>query len=183
MNQLNRLQRSAIVLSLAGDLRTAGSWCGETHLQRAVYVLQELARVPLEFDFILYKHGPFSFDLRDALTGMRADYQLRHLIHPIPYGPSLVATDTGLKLQERFSSVINEYRKQISFVAKQLGSKSVTELERIGTALYVQRVFKPDSTEQNAQRVNELKPHVSLNLARAAAEQVDEMVTAYNSSD
>ena len=79
--------------------------------------------------------------------------------------------------------MINEYRKQISFVAKQLGSKSVTDLERIGTALYVQREFRPASTEQNAQRVNELKPHVSLDLARVAAEQVDEMVTAYNSSD
>ncbi|MDE2817202.1 MAG: hypothetical protein OXK81_10955 [Chloroflexota bacterium] len=183
MSQLNRLQRNAIVLSLAGELRAAESWCGETHLQKAVYLLQELTEVPLGFDFILYKHGPFSFDLRDALIAMRADYQLRHLIHPIPYGPSLVATDTGKKLQERFSSVIGKYRKQVTFVAKQLGSKSVTELERIGTALYVQRENEPMTVDQNARRVNELKPHVSLDLAKAAAEQVDEMVAAHGSSD
>jgi len=35
--------------------------------------LQDLMRVPLELEFILYKHGPFSFDLRSELTSLRAD--------------------------------------------------------------------------------------------------------------
>ena len=191
MGQLNRLGRNAIVLSLADELKSAGSWCGETHLQKSVYLLQELTRVPLGFDFILYKHGPFSFDLRDALTAMRADYQLRLLIHPVPYGPSLVTTETGQKLQERLSSVVELHRKEIAFVAKQLGSKSVTELEQLGTALYVylegsDYVNKEDdsrSLEQVAQRVNELKPHIPMDVAREAADGIDKIIAAYSSPD
>lgn len=182
MRQLNRLGKNAIVLSMAGNLKDAGSWCGETHLQKAVYILQGLTQVPLGFDFILYKHGPFSFDLRDALTAMRADYQLRFLIHPIPYGPSLVATDTGKQFQKRLSSVVSKYRKQISFVAEQLGPKSVTDLEKLGTAFYVLKEDDSRSQEQVARRVSELKPHIPRDVAREAAVGINEIIAAYNSA-
>ena len=183
MSQLNRQARNAIVLSLADELKAAGSWSGETHLQKSVYFLQALTRVPLGFDFILYKHGPFSFDLRDTLSAMRADYQLGLLIHPIPYGPSLVTTKSGQRLQERFSSVVRVHRNEIDFVAEQLGTKSVTELEQLGTALYVKLEDGSRSSEQIARRVAELKPHISLDVAREAAVGVEGIIAAYISSD
>ena len=183
MGQLNRLGRIAIVLSLTDELKTAGSWCGETHLQKAVYLLQELTHVPLDFDFILYKHGPFSFDLRDALTAMRADYQLQIRANPIPYGPTLVTTEIGKKLQERFSSVVEKHRKEIDFTVAHLGSKSVTELEQLGTALYVNKEDDSRSIEQVAQRVNELKPHIPMDVAREAADGIDKIIAAYSSPD
>ena len=183
MGQLNRLGRIAIVLSLTDELKTAGSWCGETHLQKAVYLLQELTHVPLDFDFILYKHGPFSFDLRDALTAMRADYQLQIRANPIPYGPTLVTTEIGKKLQERFSSAVEKHRKEIDFTVAHLGSKSVTELEQLGTALYVNKEDDSRSIEQVAQRVNELKPHIPMDVAREAADGIDKIIAAYSSPD
>lgn len=70
---MDRLKRGAILVQLVRELRENGSWCGETHLQKGTYLLQELTKVPLGLEFILYKHGPFSFDLRDELTGLRAD--------------------------------------------------------------------------------------------------------------
>ena len=70
---MNRLPQAAIVTRLTGRLRDQGSWCGETHLQKAMYFLQELMEVPTGFEFILYMHGPFSFDLRAELTSLRAD--------------------------------------------------------------------------------------------------------------
>ena len=183
MSQLNRLGINAIVLSLTDDLKTAGSWCGETHLQKPVYLLQELTRVPLGFDFILYKHGPFSFDLRDALTAMRADYQLQIRANPIPYGPNLVTTEIGKKLQERFSSAVEKHRKEIDFTVAHLGSKSVTELEQLGTALYVNKEGDSRSIEQVARRVAELKPHIPMDVAREAADGIDKIIAAYSSPD
>ena len=185
MSQLNRLGRNAIVLSLADELKSAGSWCGETHLQKSVYLLQELTRVPLGFDFILYKHGPFSFDLRDALTAMRADYQLQiqATYTPCPLRAQSCYHRDGAKLQERLSSVVELHRKEIAFVAKQLGSKSVTELEQLGTALYVNKEDDSRSLEQVAQRVNELKPHIPMDVAREAADGIDEIIAAYSSPD
>ena len=169
MSQLNTLEKAAVVLALADAMKAAGSWCGETHLQKAVYLLQELTNVPLGFEFILYKHGPFSFDLRDALTAMRADYQLRIRANPIPYGPTLVPTGTGKRLQERFSSAVEKHRKEIDFTVAHLGSKSVTDLERLGTAFYVREEDDSRSQEEVARRVIELKPHIPIDVAREAA--------------
>ena len=59
------LKRNVMVLTLARKIRNRGSWCGETHLQKAVYLLQDLAGVETGLEFVLYKHGPFSFGLRD----------------------------------------------------------------------------------------------------------------------
>jgi hypothetical protein len=60
---MNRLQRAVVLLSLLERLKERGSWCGETHLQKSAYFLQDMLSAPLGFDFILYKHGPFAFDL------------------------------------------------------------------------------------------------------------------------
>ena len=38
---MNRLQlAAAVLLTLLDALKQRGSWCGETHLQKSVYVLQ-----------------------------------------------------------------------------------------------------------------------------------------------
>ena len=86
---MESFQRASILLTLNEELRRAGSWAGETHMQKAAFFLQELMHVSMGFDFILYKHGPFSFDLRDELTFMRAQAFLR-LEPQYPYGPTLV---------------------------------------------------------------------------------------------
>src|ERR1035437_1902213 len=99
---MKRLERAAIILQLTEDLRNHGSWCGETHIQKATYLLQELTGVPLAYSFILYKHGPFSFDLRDQITEMRADEILVLESQPAPYGPSIVAGPNGMLLKEAF---------------------------------------------------------------------------------
>lgn len=75
---MKKLQRDAILLSLINEMKAKGSWCGETHIQKATYFLQELLGVPLNFEFILYKHGPYSFDLGDEVTAMRADSLLEY---------------------------------------------------------------------------------------------------------
>jgi uncharacterized protein YwgA len=73
-------------------LKERDSWCGETHIQKAVYFLQELLQVRLGFEFIMYKHGPYSFELTDELTTLRANRLLR-LIPREGYGPSIVVNE------------------------------------------------------------------------------------------
>ena len=88
------LKRSALVVALVNRLSQRGSWCGETHIQKTTYFLQGLLNVPTGFEFILYKHGPFSFDLRDELARLRA-YGYLDLSPEPPYGPSLEVTKIG----------------------------------------------------------------------------------------
>jgi uncharacterized protein YwgA len=65
---VNDIDRSAILLDVAEQLNANGSWTGETHIQKAAYLMQELLGVPSGFKFVLYRHGPFSFGLRDSLN-------------------------------------------------------------------------------------------------------------------
>jgi hypothetical protein len=170
---MNRLQKAAVLTELADQLHRQGSWCGETHLQKATYILQDLLCVPLEFCFMLYKHGPFSFDLRDELTALRADGLLEIRPQPYPYGPSLLPTVSSAQLRGRYLVTLGRYRQAVGFVARTFGGRGVSELERLATAWYVTREVQGAATvEDRARRLHELKPHVAFIEAKEAVAEV-----------
>ncbi len=174
---LNRLQRLAVISRLTDSLRENGSWGGETHVQKGAYFLQEMMDVPTGYDFILYKHGPFSFDLRDELTEMRADGLIELVPQQYPYGPKLSLTDHGKNLQNKFDKTLKKHGPAIESVAVTLGGKDVSELERLSTALFVSKELGSDaSPEERAERLRELKPHVSDAMSLSAVKVVDELL-------
>jgi uncharacterized protein YwgA len=172
---MKKSQRDAVLLSLVREMITRGSWCGETHIQKAAYFLQALLGVPLEFDFILYKHGPFSFDLIDEITALRADALLRYQTRPYPYGSSIVPTDEAQSFLDSYPKTLKRYADQISFVADKLGEMGVTDLERLATALYV-TLNQDGQSGQRAEQIPLLKPHISLEEADLAVQRVDEIM-------
>jgi hypothetical protein len=170
---MHDLQLFRLILTLVGALRPRGSWTGETHVQKVGYFLQELLGVPLKADYILYKHGPYSFDLRRTLGAMRALQYADWRPNPHPYGPTLVEGELAATLK-RFTKEPVEYRAKISFVAEWLGPKRVAELERLGTALYV--TLEDSVAQDRAARICELKPHVTSADAQAAVAELDTMM-------
>jgi uncharacterized protein YwgA len=174
---LSRMQRAALLLTLLDQLKEKGSWCGETHLQKATFFLQELGGVPLGLDFVLYKHGPYSFDLNDEITALRADMLLT--VKPRePYGPSLYTSDGGRTLLERYQQTLGRYATAIKFVADQLGSSNVSELEKLGTALYVLKQIPSADQDTRSKKLREFKSHVRQEEAIRAVQDVDKMRTA-----
>ena len=172
---MNRLKQYALLSELADQLRRRGSWCGETHIQKAAYFLQELRKVPLGFEYMLYKHGPFSFDLRDELTAMRADSFL-DLSERGPYGPSLVPTKLSIELRKDYPKTLEKYCPDIEFVADSLGNRNVAELEKLATALYVYFQHPSRSQSLRAKALHDLKPHISTSDSLEAVKQVDAIV-------
>ena len=172
---MQQLKKVSVVTNLIDSMQNHESWCGETHIQKALYFLQEFAGVPLGFNFILYKHGPFSFDLRDELASMQADRMLEVRIQPYPYGPSLQTTQASEELRKRFPVTLKKYARQIEFVGKHLGELGVAELERIATALYVTKTIDEADQRKRADKICELKPHVDLGKALEAVVKLDEM--------
>ena len=173
---MDRLRLAAVLTRLVDQLRDRGSWCGETHVQKTTFFLQELMHVPLGFDFILYKHGPYSFDLRDELTSLRAD-QLIKLEPQWSYGPKIATTERSDYIQGLYPKTVEKYDDAVSFIAEKLGSKGVTELERLATALYVTQRFPQDrSIAGRAAKLTELKPHITRDEATTAVEEVDRII-------
>ena len=177
---MDRVRNGVVLTKLIEKLREQGSWCGETHLQKAAFFLQELMGVPTEFNFILYKHGPFSFDLRDELTALRADGLIE--LEARASGAKLVPTKRVTYVQGLYSKTVEQHESAIEFVADKLGNKNVGELERLGTAFYVTTRLmgagasieeRAERIEERAERIVALKPHVSQTEARRAVEAVD----------
>jgi len=173
---MERLKRSAIVLSLIEHLREKGGWCGETHIQKSTYFLQELLNVPLGFKFILYKHGPYSFDLSDELMAMRAD-MIVQLKSQQPYGPSIVPGPTSEQLKRLFPKALKEYENKVSFIASQFAEYGIAALERIATAFFIANQNDMDTRQQIATKINDIKPHISMKEALEALETQSELKT------
>jgi len=155
------------------------SWCGDTHVQKACYFLQELLNVPLGFKFILYKHGPYSFDLNDEMSALRADEFLDIYVRESQYGPSYCLGNLASKLRQKFPKTSHRFSKQILFVAETIGDKGVSELERLATALFVRLNEKEELNVADAADVlTRYKPHVPTTMAVQAITRVDEIRNA-----
>lgn len=173
---MNELRQSAILVSLVDHLQSHGSWCGETHVQKTTYFLQELLNVPLLFEFIIYKYGPYSFELKDILVSMRAD-SLIELVPSYP-GSTIVAGKLSEQIRRRFPDTLKKFEPQIEFVASFLGKKQVNELEALSTAFFIQQNETPTSTRELIVLLQKIKPHIKDELARRSIRELQELKLA-----
>lgn len=170
---MKRLARAAVLSELRDQLEKRGSWCGETHLQKATYLLQEAAGVDLGLDFILYKHGPFSFDLRSELTEMRSDELMRLEPQPYPYGPRLKSTALSAELRNRFPKTLARSASAIEQVADFVGSRGVMSLEKVATAVMLRLEAPDDPATVVGESLHLAKPHIPVQEAALAVEEAD----------
>ena len=179
---MNQLAQDAVLAGLVRRLRDARSWGGETHVQKAAYLLRELRSVPFTFDFILYKHGPFSFELRDELTAMQADRLIEREPRRPPYGPQLQVTERGRALEQRMKKTMARYGSDLDWAAAWLGDRGVADLERLATAMWMTRHHGTASAGERAEKVIDVKPHIDLNDATAAIDEIDGLLRAVGES-
>jgi hypothetical protein len=173
---MKQSRRVALLILLNRKMRERGSWCGETHIQKAAFFLQEMLGVDLGYEFVLYKHGPFSFELRDELVSMQADQLLELVPRAQGYGPTYSPTEFSEEFLERFPQTISRHLEEVEFVAGELGDKGVVELEKLATAFFITKRGPARDVERRSQRLIELKPHISLADARRATDQVDRLI-------
>jgi hypothetical protein len=134
-------------------------------------------QVPLDFEFILYKHGPFSFDLRNEIGSLRAEGFFEWEVKSQRYGPGLKPGPMSELLSRQFGGTVDAFSPRIEFVATQLGNRNVAELERLATAIYV-TMDERTPRESRATRINELKAHISLSEAEQAVSEADQVICA-----
>lgn len=152
-------------------LRDRHSWTGETHVQKATFIAKVVRRVPFESEFVLYKHGPFSFDLSKSIVHMRGRGLLVTDVNP-GYGPSFSVKETLWRALDRTASnIFAQYEASISRICEILAPKNVSELERIATAIYVSELLPNSSKEEKINELVRLKPHILPDAASKAFEE------------
>jgi uncharacterized protein YwgA len=135
------------------------------------------AHVDFPYDYILYRYGPFSFELRDYLQELCADGLLTLEAQPYPYGPRLATTPQAAELQDRYPKTLAAVEPAMDWTLEVVGAKGVSALERLATALYIDAHDGIADPNAIADRLVGLKPHVSLDQALGAAK---EMLAALN---
>lgn len=168
---MNDLQRSAIVATLVKECRARNAFCGETMVQKSVFFLQELLKVPLAFDFQLYIYGPFSFELQQHVASMMADDMIA--VRPLEYGSTFEVGEQVAYLEKHNAATIAAHRNAVDFVVNHLAHRGVKQLERVATALYFSVTTEDLSIDERAAKICEVKPHISPSEARKAVEEVD----------
>ena len=169
---MTMMDQASIVLYTMHALQAEGSWCGETHVQKTVFLCQEVVGVPSHFKFILYKHGPYSFDLSEHLQGLIADDLVRVITKP-PYGPSLNVSSDGEPIASEIENR-EDVSRRIVFISKKVGRKNVAELEKLATAVFVNRKYGSSTpADRRAEILSSLKPHVSVEAAREAVTEAE----------
>ena len=174
MPALENIERWALVAKLVQGMQEKRGWAGETHIQKTLFFLKHLLQVPVGYTFVLYKHGPYSFDLHDDLGVMLAHF----ILNTEPrsgYGASFGIGDTGETVMERGRMVVDQYEDQLRFTVDALGTKDVRTLERYGTALLVKEIFFDFKDEVLAEKIVELKPHIPSPLALEAVHEVSKI--------
>ena len=173
MTPLSYSSRCALVVQLAKRLRDRGSWCGETHLQKALYILQDISKSNFGYKYVIYKHGPYSFDLNSELAAMRSANILQFHFPREGYGPSIVPTEFGRRVYEANQENVRDYDRFVDFVADWFAGSDVRNLEKIATAYFVTLKNPRLPVAERARKINFLKPHVDIIAAEQAVQAVD----------
>ncbi|MGE5365524.1 MAG: hypothetical protein ACM3SM_15435 [Bacteroidota bacterium] len=171
------ITRSYFLLELISKLHSHQSRCGETHIQKTVFFAHELLRIPVSFEFTLYKYGPYSFELSEELSVLRAYNYLK--VIPQQYGVSIIPTD-NINPMRTLANDANLYEPKLDFIAKRLGSKKVSELEKLSTVLYIKKRLGISQEDAIANKLNELKPHIDIFAARMAVEEFSQLEQEIN---
>ncbi len=174
MERLSYSSRCALIVDLVKRLRERGSWCGETHLQKALFILQDISRSNFGYKFVIYKHGPYSFELSSELTGMRAAGIIELQFPREGYGPSIQVTPFGNRIYEVNKQNVEQYFATNRFLSEWFAANDVRYLEKIATAYYITKKNPRVSVGERARKLNLLKPHVDVPAAENAVRVVDE---------
>lgn len=169
--KMTGMERSAVVATFVKECRQRNAFCGETLVQKSIFFMQELFRVPLDFDYQLYIYGPFSFELQGHLASMHADDMLA--VRSLDYGTTFEPGNQIAFLEARHSEMIKTHRKAIDFTVEHLSGRGVKQLERIATALYFTVTTDDGSIDGRAAKIREVKRHISDEEARKAVEEID----------
>ncbi len=172
-------EQHCLIAAMVERMRESDGWAGETHIQKGLYFWKTLCGVPFSYSFILYKHGPYSFDLHNDMGRMIADRILK-LEPRYPYGPSFLPGQLATILTKRCEETLKRHRGSMAFIVKSIGNLDVRTLERYATALYVIKGHLGINDTELGRMITKLKPHISSEQASEALRAVRTLVDEAN---
>lgn len=165
-------ERVAFVTSLASSAKRS---FGRTALMKFMYFLQELRNVPLGYNFTLYSYGPFDSDVLSDLSSAEGCGAVTSTlsIYAGGYGYEIRPGDGAKRILRENKKLLSSFEKDIKWVVDNFGDLSSSQLELVGTVIFVARELggKAD-TDSVAGIVRELKPHFEESAIKVRIEEL-----------
>ncbi len=159
------MRKSDIVLYVVRKLNEIGSWTGNTHIQKIIYLTQSACNLKL-YNFVLYHYGPYSFDLREDLDFLAISGYLERS-----------ADELGYHYKAHINSELQipaEIKEKVDKIAKIFGKAPTTLLELITTVDYIMRKYPSRNDEEITETVRKIKPHFSERAIKLAIKWIKE---------
>lgn len=167
-------RKHAVILAVIDGLKNEGSWTGKTHVQKSLFLAQAARAFEVQFEFVLYKHGPYSFDLEHEMEEMKSYGAMQ--AEPVSgFGVILSPGPTASLVKDR-AALPDEIKPNINRISKFIGKRNVIELERLATAAWIRTREGMDDPVQAATRLHELKPHIQITEAEEAGKELHSLL-------
>jgi len=168
------LNKHRFVLEVIERLNAVGSWTGKTHVQKSVFFTVGRDKIPTPFDYVLYKHGPFSFELGDVIEEMVSYSGI--VAEPVQnFGVMLKLGPQSDFIRDN-TTIEPETLLEIEKVCQFVSNRKVKELERLATAAWICHNEQISEETEVASRLNSLKPHISETEALSAIGEVKDLL-------
>ena len=124
------------------------------------------------FRFVLYRHGPYSFDVQADLEEMRSYGAIE--IEPNTQGYGVVLNPGPMAdFLQGMENVDPDELKAINDVCAFVGHRNILELERLATASWIRTQEGVSDSASVAKRLHALKPQVRITDAQEAVVTVE----------
>jgi len=169
-------RKHAFILSVVKCLHEHGSWTGKTHVQKSLSLLRDRGDVEVPFVFVLYRHGPYSFEVESGIEEMRSYGAIE--LEPVQGSGVIIHLGSMAQYVFERGKLSALEIEAIRGVCKYVDARNVLELERLATASWIRSQEKVRSSQDVVKRLTTLKPHISSKDAEQADADVNDWLRA-----
>ncbi|MCL2368521.1 MAG: hypothetical protein FWC72_05950 [Oscillospiraceae bacterium] len=135
---------------------------GKTAVMKAAFMLQQVKKLHLDYDFSIYTYGPYSSDVTEDVDDLISK---RLAVSTVCDYGNYVGYDLNVSEEGKAytEGLDRDSEKAVAEIVDFIKGKSVKDLELYSTIIYIEGLYTKNSWERQAdsivKQVHELKPH------------------------
>jgi len=167
----------ALIVLLTEKMQESRQRLGKTALQKLIYLLQTVFKVPVGYQYSLYIHGPFCSELMDDLDYVSCIGGVVITMDQGYNGYSISLSHKAALIKNKAQEFLTTYEPQIEKLLAEFGSMRVRDLELRSTIVFVDRDAVTSSRKMTRndfiQEIKSIKPHFSYEEIKEAMEELE----------
>lgn len=153
---------------------------GKTAMMKYIFLLQNVYRVPLGYDFEIYTYGPYSSEVMEDIDFARHQeiIDIERMSYSTGHsGYNLSPSRNLANSVEKEREFISRYKESVAKVIELFGDKTAKDLELATTIIYLCGTYLkncwPCNLDSISANVHEIKPHFNLETIKTEYRHLD----------